>query len=470
MLRERTDTLRRVHLGMDVFLTAAAFVLAIVINVMIHPGDLRVPSDQLNAQNIIVVMTIWGILIYRQKQAYVYRMKPYGELVRNIARTVVLGTLLFGIWLFATRTLTFGRAFFMLFILLDFTLLFCFRAGLLALLHRLRRKGYNYQTVLVVGTGDLAKKIVDRLKDNPQWGFKVMGLLDFQEMSRLWRYRDIPLIGSLSQLPQIIQNNQVDYVLFAVPHQYLDEVDSSILLCEEMGTKAMLLADFFSTHIAKKRITEFLGQPAVVYSTTPDYRYQIAFKAILDRVLALVGLAVASPLLLITALLVRVTSRGPVLFRQVRCGLNGRRFTVYKFRTMVDNAEKLKSKLLKYNEMDGPAFKIEHDPRITPIGSFLRKSSIDELPQLINVMRGEMSLVGPRPPLPNEVERYDRWQRRKLSMKPGLTCLWQVGGRNDTTFEEWMKLDLQYIDNWSLWLDTKILLRTIPAVVAATGK
>jgi lipopolysaccharide/colanic/teichoic acid biosynthesis glycosyltransferase len=159
-----------------------------------------------------------------------------------------------------------------------------------------------------------------------------------------------------------------------------------------------------------------------------------------------------------------------MFFKQERCGINGRRFWVFKFRTMVHNAEALKSSLLEENEMDGPAFKIEDDPRITRIGKLLRKLSVDELPQLINVARGEMSLVGPRPPLPDEVGKYSRWQRRRLSMKPGITCLWQVGGRNDTTFDEWMKLDLKYIDNWSLWLDTKILLKTVPTVINATGK
>ena len=193
-------------------------------------------------------------------------------------------------------------------------------------------------------------------------------------------------------------------------------------------------------------------------------------KSLTDRAVGLVGLVLASPLLVLIAIAVKLTSRGPILFTQTRCGLRGRRFRLLKFRTMVDNAEDLKKALLTDNEMDGPVFKIKHDPRVTPLGKMLRRLSLDELPQLINVVTGEMSLVGPRPPLPDEVEEYDLWQRRRLSMKPGLTCLWQVGKRNDSSFEEWMKQDLEYIDHWSLWLDAKVLARTIPTVIRATGR
>lgn len=176
-----------------------------------------------------------------------------------------------------------------------------------------------------------------------------------------------------------------------------------------------------------------------------------------------------SPLMLVLSLFIKFTSKGPILFRQERCGLNRRKFTMLKFRTMVEKADQMKDLLLKKNEMDGPVFKMTDDPRLTKVGAALRKFSLDELPQLFNVLRGEMSLVGPRPPLPKEVSQYDLWQRRKLSMKPGLTCLWQVNGRNNIDFEKWMKMDLEYIDNWSLWLDTKILFKTIPAVIQGTG-
>ena len=258
-------------------------------------------------------------------------------------------------------------------------------------------------------------------------------------------------------------------MVLPAPRRFLHAVEDSIATCEEMGAKIFLLADFFNLKIARQQFRFLFNQPALFYSTGPAKDGSLFFKYALDRILASSILILVFPLMFLATLLVKLTSPGPVLFRQTRCGLNGKKFTLYKFRTMVANAEELKSDLLDKNEMSGPVFKLADDPRLTKIGKLLRKSSIDELPQLFNVLKGEMSLVGPRPPLPVEVAEYDRWQRRKLSIKPGLTCLWQVNGRNKIDFEHWMRLDLHYIDNWSLWLDAKILLKTVPAVLTGLG-
>jgi exopolysaccharide biosynthesis polyprenyl glycosylphosphotransferase len=221
---------------------------------------------------------------------------------------------------------------------------------------------------------------------------------------------------------------------------------------------------------ARVVLEELEGIPLLTFTNTPGAPFPIFVKRLLDLSVSLTGLLVLSPVLLLTALLVAVSSRGPVLYRQVRCGLNGRRFTLYKFRTMVEGADAQLEEVAHLNEVNGPAFKARHDPRVTLVGRALRRLSIDELPQLVNVMRGQMSLVGPRPPLPEEVARYERWQLRRLSMKPGLTGLWQVSGRAGLDdFDRWIALDLAYIDQWSLWLDLKILLQTIPAVLSARG-
>src|SRR5207237_201257 len=215
---------------------------------------------------------------------------------------------------------------------------------------------------------------------------------------------------------------------------------------------------------------EWDGFPLLSFSTTPTNEALMFIRRILDIVLAAVILAIFGPILMLpAAILIKLTSPGPILFKQKRCGLSGRQFVMYKFRSMVDNAEQLRVELAPLNEMDGPVFKVSRDPRITTIGKIIRRRSIDELPQLFNVLRGDMSLVGPRPPLPQEVARYERWQRRRLSMKPGMTCLWQISGRNEVSFEDWMKLDLTYIDNWSLLLDLKILLKTVPVVLLGRG-
>jgi exopolysaccharide biosynthesis polyprenyl glycosylphosphotransferase len=215
---------------------------------------------------------------------------------------------------------------------------------------------------------------------------------------------------------------------------------------------------------------ELEGFPLLSFSTTPTNEALMFVRRILDVVLSSLILLFAGPLLMLpTAILIKLTSRGPVLFEQERCGLHGRVFTMYKFRSMVDKAEKRRVELDGLNEMDGPVFKFSSDPRVTAVGRLLRRFSLDEFPQFFNVLKGDMSLVGPRPPLPQEVAHYQRWQRRRLSMKPGITCLWQISGRNEVSFEDWMKLDLTYIDNWSLLLDLKILLKTVPAVLLGRG-
>jgi exopolysaccharide biosynthesis polyprenyl glycosylphosphotransferase len=232
-----------------------------------------------------------------------------------------------------------------------------------------------------------------------------------------------------------------------------------------------LLADFFRTQISQTTVDDLMGRPMLVFRSAPEASWQGVAKQMLDVVGASFALILLSVPLIIVCALVKLTSSGPILFRQERSGLNGRPFTMLKFRTMVSNAEQKKAELASFNEMDGPVFKISNDPRVTPIGRILRKFSVDELPQLWNVLKCEMSLVGPRPLPVDEIKRInDPAHRRRLSVKPGLTCLWQIRGRNEvTSFKDWVSLDLEYIDNWSLWLDLKILLKTIPVVVLGTG-
>jgi exopolysaccharide biosynthesis polyprenyl glycosylphosphotransferase len=247
-------------------------------------------------------------------------------------------------------------------------------------------------------------------------------------------------------------------------------MEDLFLLCEEMGVKTRLVLDFFPHVLARVELEELDGTPLLTFSTTPDDSAAMMAKRTADVLLSIVLGAVAIVPVTLAALLIRLTSKGPALFRQTRVGLNGRPFTLVKLRTMVENAEERLSEVAHLNTHEGPVFKAAHDPRLTTLGRLIRRFSLDEIPQLWNVLRGEMSLVGPRPPLPEEVARYERWQRRRLSMKPGVTGLWQVSGRNEIPrFEEWTNLDLAYIDNWSLALDAKILLRTIPAVLSGRG-
>jgi len=273
------------------------------------------------------------------------------------------------------------------------------------------------------------------------------------------------------ELIELLHEHSVSGVLVSARHTQFERVEAVIQLCETEGVEAWLVADFFATQIAHASFDEMFGAPLLVFRTTPETSWQVLAKMAMDLFGSLALLIVTAPLMLVIAILIKITTPGPVFFRQQRSGLNGAPFNIFKFRTMATNAEQFKHELAAMNEMSGPVFKVTNDPRITPIGKWLRKYSFDELPQLFNILRGEMSLVGPRPLPVDEVKRFnDLAHRRRLSVKPGLTCLWQVQGRNKISdFKEWVRLDLEYIDNWSIWLDLAILIRTVPAVFTGTG-
>ncbi len=322
-------------------------------------------------------------------------------------------------------------------------------------LHRTRDR-YS-RPIILVGPKDRNQDFMQLLEANPEWNLQVVGVIE-------------PTDELLQKLPAMLHRHPVSCVVFNVTQTSFSEVEKAILACEIEGVEAWLVADFVRTSIARATIDDFHGKPILVFRTTPDISWQLVGKRFIDILGAALGLIVVGPLVMLpTALAIKFTSPGPILFRQKRSGLHGRLFTMLKFRSMVDNAEMLRVELAAYNEQTGPVFKIADDPRVTKVGRFIRRTSIDELPQLLNVLKGDMSLVGPRPPIPTEVEQYDPWHRRRLSMKPGITCLWQISGRNTIAFERWMTLDLQYIDNWSLWLDLKILFRTVPIVFSGFG-
>jgi len=274
-----------------------------------------------------------------------------------------------------------------------------------------------------------------------------------------------------ADLVHLLHEYSANGIILSARRAYFEQVENVIKACELEGVEVWLVADFFATQLSRTSFDELFGRPLLIFRTTPETSWQSAVKQFMDFAGSLALLVVLSPLLLCIAIAVKMFSPGPVFFRQERSGLNGAPFTLYKFRTMVTNAEQFKHELEAMNEMSGPVFKVTNDPRVTRIGQFLRKYSLDELPQLFNVLRGDMSLVGPRPLPVDEVKRFnDLSHRRRLSVKPGLTCLWQVSGRNQITdFRDWVRLDLEYIDRWSLWLDVKILFQTIPAVFAGTG-
>lgn len=334
----------------------------------------------------------------------------------------------------------------------------------------LRRALGAVTSVVVVGDGDKALEMARELEASERHGVRLQAIVDcggqFGAVANLSHKYEV---RALDDLPEMLQSQAIDEVLFAVSGKRLRSLEAAFALCDEHGIKSRVAADFFP-HVHSRVHFDRLGdRPLLTFSIAPADEFRLLVKRCLDAAFAVVSLAVLSVPMALVSLLVKLTSKGPVLFRQQRCGLNGRLFTCYKFRSMVEGAESRRQELEHLNEKDGPAFKIRNDPRITPVGAILRRFSIDEWPQFWNVLRGEMSFVGPRPAVPSEVGQYETWQRRRLRMRPGLTCLWAIRGRDQLDFESWMQTDLEYIDNWSLLLDLKILVLTVPVVLAGRG-
>ncbi len=330
-----------------------------------------------------------------------------------------------------------------------------------------RRRGYNTRRYAVVGSGPLAREIVRTMSAHPEWGYAFAGfVVDGPAPEALGREK---VLGTLEELEHLLRTTVLDEVIFVVPRERLSVIEAMVLACEEQGVSVRVCMDLFATRIATRSVEDLDGIPLLSLSTTPSDAAALAAKRALDVIQSLVALVVLAPVFLAVAVAIRLDSPGPIFFRQRRVGVSGREFMLVKFRSMYQDAEARLESLRARNEVSGPVFKMRDDPRVTRVGRFIRRTSIDELPQFWNVLCGDMSVVGPRPPLPTEVKQYQRWHLRRLSMKPGITCTWQVSGRSNIAFDRWMELDLNYIDNWSLWRDMKILARTIPAVLTGRG-
>ena len=397
------------------------------------------------------------------------RTLSYFDILINVVKAVVVAFLLLIAWLFILRIQDVSRLLLGAYSLVKLLLLIGEKSATKAVLAKLQEHGYNRINALVIGASEHAAAFVRRLRARPELGYEITGVLADEPGAAERTVEGAPVIGRIGDLYDLLTHHSIDEVFFALPIEEATNINEMVFACEEVGVRFSVIADWFKPNIARTSLRNLDDTPLLTFSTTPSQIGQLLLKTLLDRVAAAVGLLVLSPLLAAIALLIKLTSAGPVLFVQRRSGLNGRVFNFYKFRTMVEHAEEMKDGLAARNEMSGPVFKIADDPRVTWVGRWLRRYSLDELPQLFNVFKGEMSLVGPRPPIPEEVAKYERWQRRRLSMKPGLTCFWQIGGRNEIDFDEWMELDLKYIDNWSLKVDLIILLRTIPVVLTGKG-
>jgi exopolysaccharide biosynthesis polyprenyl glycosylphosphotransferase len=352
------------------------------------------------------------------------------------------------------------------------TLMVCGRIMAWAILGRIRMRGLNPRFVLILGTNSRALNYATRIVARPELGFRLVGFVDnnWAGLSSFEQTANVRCCD-FAGLAEFLRRNVVDEVAIYLPmRSYYEHAANIVALCEQHGIMLRFDSQLFDLKFARSRPEDFDGDSQIMVTVESQDGFPMLMKRILDFTLSLLCLAVSAPLFLLISLAVLATSPGGVFFAQKRVGLNKRRFTMYKFRTMIPGAESLQETLLGQNEMSGPVFKITNDPRVTPVGRILRNTSLDELPQLWNVLKGDMSLVGPRPMSVRDYQLFSEdWQCRRFSVRPGMTCLWQVNGRNSIPFEQWMQLDMLYIDQWSLWLDLTILLRTIPAVLRGAG-
>jgi exopolysaccharide biosynthesis polyprenyl glycosylphosphotransferase len=454
----------------DVILTAATFEAAYQVRVYLpleHTFFIEVP---IQALMLGVALAAWiGIGIVLR----VYERLDTGDprtVLNDSLKQVVGGVLVLVSFLFLLK-LDISRAFIALFGVFNLFALIAYRVSARSLRGYLRRRFGAVSHFLIVGTGATGQQVGRALEQAEEYGVKLLAFVkagDQPAGEAIALGNDYP-VYTLHELPGMLRNQVIDEIIFAVDREKLTDLQNIFLLCDEQGVRTRVVVNFFP-HVNSEVYLDQLGSFSLLtFSATPHDEIRLLIKRAFDFTLALIALALAAVPLAVFAALVKGTSKGPAIFKQVRCGLNGRRFTFYKLRSMCHDAESRKAGLARLNERDGPVFKMSNDPRLTRLGRYLRRFSIDEWPQLWNVLKGDMSFVGPRPAVPSEVEQYQGWQRRRLRMKPGLTCLWVLEGRDHLDFETWMRLDMQYIDNWSLLLDLKILLRSFPRVLLGRG-
>jgi exopolysaccharide biosynthesis polyprenyl glycosylphosphotransferase len=396
--------------------------------------------------------------LYRPRARWSIRTEA-GDVLRATV-VMALATLSVLFWL---RLPDVSRLFLLLLFPTQFVVTLGTRAVMRVAFRRLRARGLNRRFVLVAGGGPRGQAFAATIEAHHELGLEVIGFIDDDPAmvaGARW-----PHLGRLEDLERILHQRVIDEVAVCLPFSQWGLVDGIASLAQEEGKIVRVPMDLLDRAFASGKVEDLDGMPVYSLVSGPDRTLGLALKRAIDLVVAGSALVLLSPVLAVLALLIRREDGGSVLFRQTRVGLHGRPFEVVKFRSMVTDAEQRRAGLAEHNEIQGPAFKVTDDPRITRIGRWLRRTSLDELPQLWNVLRGEMSLVGPRPPLPDEVAGYDLWHRRRLSMKPGITGLWQVRSRREPDFDRWVAADLEYIDRWSLWLDLKILVRTIPAAL-----
>jgi exopolysaccharide biosynthesis polyprenyl glycosylphosphotransferase len=419
----------------------------------------------------LLITPFWLVILYLIQITEIPRTKPTRVLFMEYLQSTVLIIVLLMIFYFVFKLYKISRLFLFEFAFFGFIFLFLSRLVEYHVFKTYRAKGYNQVNIVIIAD-ESSLSFIETLLSTKEWGYRIVAIFTASNVIKEKFEKSIILLPEqyLLVLNDLMEVDILDEVLYLKSKVIPSEVRETVRSCEELGVVFSLRYKDSNIKLTNAIKTTIGDEKFLTFINIPHNLFALTIKKIMDITISLFLTIILSPLLIGISLLIKLTSSGPVIFKQTRVGLRGRPFNLYKFRTMIADAEKLKKQLEAENEADGPVFKIKDDPRVTTIGKFLRKSGLDELPQLFNILRGEMSLIGPRPPLPEETKSYKRWQLRRLSVKPGLSCFWQIiPDRNSIKFEKWMEMDLAYIDNWSLRLDFIILLKTIATVFQRTG-
>lgn len=471
MLKQQSTLFRKIAIMLDIMALSGAFTIAYYLR---HTAG---AVGELNDYDWLLFFAIptWFILLSHYKVYDSLRVRSIFQIGLALAKVHAVGGVFLASIIFMFDPHTYSRILFVQFILISFILMSLCKIVVKFVLGTLRRKGFNYRNILIIGTGQSAMRICELISDRQAWGLQIVGLIAVPDGngsdSNSTANAHFPVIGSVNDVIPICKERVVDDVVIALDKDMHCDLDPIIQELQNLGLTVRIVIDYLAPDSLKTEISLFNNEiPMLTYCNFSLNSNQLLMKRCLDLVGAFVGLLLTALMLPFIALAIKLDSPGPIFFGQPRVRENGRSFICWKFRTMSADAESQKQQLMALNEMNGAMFKIKDDPRVTRIGKFMRKSSLDEFPQFWNVLLGEMSIVGTRPPTPSEVDTYENWHRKRISIKPGITGLWQVSGRNlIQNFDDVVRLDIRYIENWSLSLDLKIILQTLWVVVAGRG-
>jgi exopolysaccharide biosynthesis polyprenyl glycosylphosphotransferase len=452
---------------LDLIVTVFSYFLAYFLTNLINKDYFEFTKDYVIM--LFLIIPTWAILLQTSNLAKIPRTRSYISIFFNFLNFSSIGFALMFLYKHIFGLEVFSHYIIISFSVINLISLYIFRLITYKVFKYFRANGHNISNIIVYADAS-SKSFIDTFLEHKEWGFRILMIISDSLAIRKEYGDTIRIYPDKISIKNLLDIDIIDEVIYGSAKIDEAKMHSLIEMCEEIGVTFRMHSHLSTSNKSNGRLTHFQDTPFITFKNTPRNNLALTWKSFTEFWISFFIIFFLSPIMLLVAFLIKLTSKGPIIFKQERVGLRGRKFYIFKFRTMVSNAEELKAELVGLNESDGPAFKIKKDPRITMVGSILRKTGLDELPQLFNVIKGEMSLIGPRPPLPKEVEKYERWHLRRLSVKPGITCTWQIiPNRNEVRFDSWMKLDIQYIDDWSIKKDLLLFFRTIKTILYGTG-